>query len=92
MSNQDVLNDFYRAIQSSHESPRIYYQQTDSGLKIVIIVRDISSPLEDKIYKAEWKMATKYPKIKIQVRVLPKLNYPISTLLPEGFKRYSATS
>lgn len=89
MSSQDVLKDFYKAFQNSDETPRIYYQQMDSGLKVVIIVRDISSPVEDKIYQVEWKIAEKYPNLKIKVTVLPKLNYPLSKIIPEGFTKYN---
>lgn len=89
--HKSVLLDLCNAILRSKDKPRVYYRSKGNELKIVIVVTDTNDLLEDKIYKAEWNILEKYPNVKINIRVMPKLQYPLYRLIPEGYKRYGAS-
>lgn len=87
--NKQILAEFYGAILNSRERPQVYYKIQADDLYIVIVVKNEISPLEEKVYRAEWKALEKYPNININVRVVPKFNFPIYKIIPEGFSRYT---
>ncbi len=90
MENQQILQAFYNALKNSKEPPKIFYKSYEGEIKIVFVVKDISDPMEEKIFRAEWVVSERYPTININTTVLPKLNQPLSRIIPEGFKRFTA--
>lgn len=86
--NQKILKDFYKTFLTTKERPQVYYKVQDSDLYIVVVIKDEISFMEEKVYEAEWKVLDKYPNFNIRVRVVPKFNYPVYKVVPEGFSKY----
>lgn len=88
-TEKSILEDFLNCLKTTKEKPNLYYNSKNGELFIVVVVKDSSSPLENKIYKAEWKILKKYPKVNISVRVIPKLNNPYKNIVPSNFQKYN---
>ena len=84
-----ILKNFDDALGSSKELSGFYFGWEDGGLSIIVLVKGYKDSLENKIYNAEWKISKEHPKAEINVRVVPKFNFPNYKLIPKGFQKYS---